>query len=412
MKKFLLFTFTMSFLVWNFSVSATDVKTNRKTLKKNATAASTEIFKPTKIEVFQYNLDHFGEELDLSIDLNADSIPLLVSTTEYESNTATTLTSIWDGIKWIEEIKSKLYYRNDYEIDSLIMYSYDTIAGTYELQSKFVYEYQDEVNVRDVNYIIDSLTGAWMSFMKTEYQHDNSGNLTGEVTSVYDEESEQWFETTKTDYFYSGGKLDYSIESLEIPGTGIEMLYEKITYQYDNNGQLESEISFNYNLVLFDWEPMLKTTYEFNAAGFETVINDYSWQDPDWVLSAKDSTVYIDNEKPVVEFYFEESPVDYSVILSQKTFYSYNTPVSADQISANQNLIQMYPNPTTNFVTLKIENPENAEIRIFDMNGKEVLRKAILSQTTTLSTQSLNRGNYIVKIRNKNLVQAQVLVVK
>lgn len=63
-----------------------------------------------------------------------------------------------------------------------------------------------------------------------------------------------------------------------------------------------------------------------------------------------------------------------------------------------------YPNPTTEFLTLKIESyeVENLKYEIFDINGKLLQSQKIESIETEISMKNYVSGNYFLKITNGN----------
>ena len=87
---------------------------------------------------------------------------------------------------------------------------------------------------------------------------------------------------------------------------------------------------------------------------------------------------------------------------------------SPTAISSNDlnNIIDVYPNPTSSLVNIFIDNFENANIQIININGQVVLDKNVNSQNTLLNVENYNKGIYIVKINSTTGVTTQKLVVK
>jgi len=70
----------------------------------------------------------------------------------------------------------------------------------------------------------------------------------------------------------------------------------------------------------------------------------------------------------------------------------------------------MYPNPATNEFTLT--NVNNAQIEIYDLNGKLVYNNQVSNYQINVSTLDWQNGIYLVKIISNNLVQTKKLVIK
>ena len=71
----------------------------------------------------------------------------------------------------------------------------------------------------------------------------------------------------------------------------------------------------------------------------------------------------------------------------------------------------LYPNPTTNFVTLEVEDEEMVQkhepVMVFDIFGKLLYRKPLTSSREQIDMSSYAPGVYVVKIGNR---AASVLV--
>ncbi len=89
-----------------------------------------------------------------------------------------------------------------------------------------------------------------------------------------------------------------------------------------------------------------------------------------------------------------------------------SNPDGMGQVLLNENLeeanIQIFPNPTTDILNIKMENPALANIAIFDIYGKNVLEKTEVNQNEIqLSTSNFSSGIYFLKIEmdGKELVK-------
>ena len=69
-----------------------------------------------------------------------------------------------------------------------------------------------------------------------------------------------------------------------------------------------------------------------------------------------------------------------------------------------QLLINAYPNPTTDHLTLSISNFEetNLSYQLFDMQGRLMINESITNSNTDISLANLVSSTYILKIYQKN----------
>ena len=83
-----------------------------------------------------------------------------------------------------------------------------------------------------------------------------------------------------------------------------------------------------------------------------------------------------------------QQPYEISVVTSIPEAKDINLSVSA------------YPNPTTNYLTVKVENHETANLQymVFDINGKILQTVKATGTETKIETNNLVPANYFVKI--------------
>ena len=60
---------------------------------------------------------------------------------------------------------------------------------------------------------------------------------------------------------------------------------------------------------------------------------------------------------------------------------------------------KIYPNPTTNFIIVELEKNVNADIKVFDINGKIVIEDKLNDENEKqLDFSFLKQGNYLLNI--------------
>ena len=61
--------------------------------------------------------------------------------------------------------------------------------------------------------------------------------------------------------------------------------------------------------------------------------------------------------------------------------------------------ISVYPNPTTNTITIAIKNiGTNSIATLYDMQGRELKMQKLNAQHTQINLQGLSEGNYVLKV--------------
>ncbi|MEI8087195.1 MAG: T9SS type A sorting domain-containing protein, partial [Paludibacter sp.] len=78
-------------------------------------------------------------------------------------------------------------------------------------------------------------------------------------------------------------------------------------------------------------------------------------------------------------------------------------------INAEDSVINIFPNPTTDFIT--VENAENEVISIFDLMGKMVLNTKSDDISVRLDVSKLAVGTYILKTTKNNALNNKKLLI-
>ena len=83
-----------------------------------------------------------------------------------------------------------------------------------------------------------------------------------------------------------------------------------------------------------------------------------------------------------------QQPYEISIVLGIPEAQGVNLEVSA------------YPNPTTNYLTVKVKNYETVNLQyiIFDINGKQLQRVKSMGVETNINIQDYPAANYFVKV--------------
>lgn len=87
------------------------------------------------------------------------------------------------------------------------------------------------------------------------------------------------------------------------------------------------------------------------------------------------------------------------------------SPLVDDDLGAedfiSQGSVSVYPNPAMNELTIRIQDPVEADFRVFDITGKLVINQPDISVVGqhTLNISALQSGTYFVRINsNKGMV--------
>jgi len=109
---------------------------------------------------------------------------------------------------------------------------------------------------------------------------------------------------------------------------------------------------------------------------------------------------------------------NYAVEISENGCTSTSDCIAVNNVGVSENVLtgidlaQIYPNPTTNNVSIKNldVNNTNYTVNIYNLIGELVLTEQIKNTTAQLNTTHLQNGVYLVEIQNQNSKQTLRLV--
>jgi hypothetical protein len=142
-----------------------------------------------------------------------------------------------------------------------------------------------------------------------------------------------------------------------------------------------------------------------------TIFEDYDVQaSPTFILIAPSDSIIeqniwlVETEKQIID------------VLESQGITETAFTVGINEVSnADKNILKLFPNPATDNIQLsiKLDDFNNVDIRMFDIVGKEVLYQKIDNATPTLSIQDFPAGIYFIALLNDNQpVSTKKLIIK
>lgn len=92
--------------------------------------------------------------------------------------------------------------------------------------------------------------------------------------------------------------------------------------------------------------------------------------------------------------------------------YLENTTVLTSlENNVNSNLFSLYPNPATDKLNIRLQEPSSGSVSILDMNGNVLKSQQLNGLESTISTSNLVNGTYLVKISVENNSSTKLLTI-
>lgn len=180
--------------------------------------------------------------------------------------------------------------------------------------------------------------------------------------------------------------------------------------------------TLNDNLVTFTWDAATDNeseslTYNIrvgSTSGGSDVMVSYTNAEGNRIIAKKGNvetkntfTLNINNEGT---YYASVQAIDNSYINSP-----FSNEVSFEVVSINDlnSIVNIYPNPTADFVKIEIDNFENTTISLFDVNGKKVITdQEVNSSITILNLSDFAAGVYTLLINSDNKITIAKIILE
>lgn len=91
--------------------------------------------------------------------------------------------------------------------------------------------------------------------------------------------------------------------------------------------------------------------------------------------------------------------------------YEISTTVGINETVINLEM-NVYPNPTANYLTLKVEKTEGLTFQLYDLQGKVITNKKVNSATTKVAMENLPIATYFLNIVKNNQVVKTFKIIK
>jgi len=174
-----------------------------------------------------------------------------------------------------------------------------------------------------------------------------------------------------------------------------------------------AQITYPVNVVNNEYQPSTITITQGDAI---------SWECSEGFHNVDGSTdTYPDNPEGFSSGDAEAAPWTYTFTFTAEGVYNYQCVIHQEQMTgtvivegsitgtseANINPVQVYPNPTENFVIVDeiAESGRKVRFAIFDISGKKVLERTLIGQKR-IDLSELNSGIYLYQIfSDQELIQ-------
>ena len=128
------------------------------------------------------------------------------------------------------------------------------------------------------------------------------------------------------------------------------------------------------------------------------------WQD--WVTFSDFPKIYLESGERKIRLMFRKIPFNLNWIL----FEEFDVPILGLELDNIR--INVYPNPTTGMIVVELDGVINEQkLKIYDVNGKQVLSKLVDKNIVEIDLSMMEDGTYIIQWDNgKHVLKKQLII--
>jgi hypothetical protein len=161
-----------------------------------------------------------------------------------------------------------------------------------------------------------------------------------------------------------------------------------------------TELDEYWNSGTSAWVNSHRYTYTYDANGNSITGKFEAWSSGNWTLNITDLPLYSNNN-----YIYDVYATRY-----EATYKSFTTGIS--EIAQNAQML-IYPNPSSDFITISLKNVENthASIKIYNTNGSLVYTNTLNSNNQQINVSSFKAGIYFVELLSDNKTERQKIII-
>lgn len=269
----------------------------------------------------------------------------------------------WDDDFWENAKKTTYTYTAQNLVSGICMMEWDTLMYQWANKEQQLFSYTAGLPTEEIRQFWDTGTNAWVNFSRQIKTYNTNGDMLSHRTDIWNGSS--WDYSSKYTWTYNTNNQMTS-ELYELYSVlDVLWIYDtKHTYTYDGNDCLELHLaqSNDGSNNLINWQ---KDEYDYDVSNNNTLQTRYSWDNNDSVWN--------------VNFMYE---------------YYYSAFDATSLTDFARPAINMFPNPTTGFITINPEDKEYETITITDASGKVMFNSLMRLVGNSINLAEYGKGLY------------------
>jgi len=235
----------------------------------------------------------------------------------------------------------------------------------------------------------------WVNERRSEFEYDDNGNRTLELRYTWEETA--WVFDRQTTFEYNEANLQ-TLYLIENKMNGEFQNTERGITEYDEANQA---ILFLIQRWEAEWQNYRRVLFDYDDAGNRILTYNQGWEDNAWQDERRRIRAYTAGGR--ITKILDEFGVDGNLVNASRRQFYYDTFTSTQQIQQAPFEVQLFPNPTSDYLNIHFgdTNFMEKQVLIYDALGKLVEQQGVTngSSAVIIDLSQLTKGQYFVQIR-------------
>jgi hypothetical protein len=220
----------------------------------------------------------------------------------------------------------------------------------------------------------------WTNTSLTDYLYNSNGTINQETTQIWNKSTNQWQNYSQDTYTYNGSKKVLTKTTSNWEDNQWVTAYLD-TYSYTANDVLTNILEQNWNKTLLNWKNREQTNYIYN----------------------QDGTIHQE-----IRERWNESKNLWNNWL--RATFEYDKNLGIADLTKSQ--LKIFPNPTTDFINVHLEESNDTKVSIIDALGSVILKENFVGNDFSVNVMNLNKNVYFIKLENGEKTQVKKFIKK
>ncbi|MDR2765331.1 MAG: T9SS type A sorting domain-containing protein [Tannerella sp.] len=296
--------------------------------------------------------------------------------------------------------------------DGYTDFDYDGLVDE-DLKVEYTYTREDGFIVQDgISWLKFFNDGVWHTYARVVTRYNANGRPV-RACSYFSLGNGEWelHEIAATVEYNEKGNPVVVMDSIpfgnELSAIGRHELY------YDNFDRIAGYTLFRSGETEGEWLPREKVEITYDGVRKRTDTHFNPVENDGWAIDHLVETLYDERENIIAETGKEpDGDGKYTILWSDTYRHVYLSDGATSAIRPERSCSSVvYPNPSTNYVTISLQDADPAVVTIVDMSGRVVRRQTVEHQAT-IAVYSLPGGFYLLKVKTAKGTDVHKLVIK